>query len=176
MKITLVCFVLLISCPAAFCQLSNGDIDAIAKELEKEPPGVLAKAAHWLSQNVNMDWPVKNEDVRDSWDIDPEQDTDDDGTPDVDDDDIDGDGKPNAKDKDIDGDGIKNWKDKNPYDSTKSFMPNGGSPKTDDSDGDGMPDWMDNFPDDPKKSFRNRVMEKNKDQIINSLFVKQAKI
>lgn len=178
-KITLLCFVLLISCTTAICQsLNNNQIDAIAKELDNSPSfkegGHEGKLGYYLSKYINMDWPVKNKDVRATWDIDPEQDTDEDGTPDVDDEDIDGDGILNSKDPDIDGDGIENFEDNNPYDSTKSFMPNGGAPQTDDSDSDGIPDIFDNWPNNPEKSFRSRKMEINKKHFINALFVNQA--
>lgn len=190
-KITLVYFVLLFSCPAAICQfLTNSQIDAVAKELSKsvsfKEGGHEGMLGSFISKHINMDWPIKNKDVRATWDIDPTQDTDGDGTPDVDDEDIDGDGIPNTKDPDIDGDGIDNFDDDNPYDSTKSFMaPNGGSPETDgsdgdgkgdtfDSDGDGIPDIFDTFPKNPTRSFRNPQLENNKKHFINALFVNQT--
>ena len=140
----------------ASAQFSNPKIDAISNAITQEPEvnpndpvGTLqAKFGYWMSTKINMDWPVSNKMIRDSHDIDPKQDTDGDGTPDVDDEDIDGDDIPNSKDKDVDGDGVKNKKDNHPYDSTRQMQfPPG------DSDGDGAPDDIDLFPEDPARQF-----------------------
>ncbi|MCF6320465.1 MAG: hypothetical protein L3J32_01700 [Rhizobiaceae bacterium] len=147
--------------------LTSKQIDIVANEFQSEPAfkdgGYEGKLGYWISSLFKMDWPVKNEDVRKTLDIDPEQDTDGDGTPDIDDEDIDGDGKPNYKDSDIDGDGINNKKDGSPYDSTKSVVAS-------DRDGDGVPDLVDSFPDDPNSMFTSSILQGNQKRLSRSMW------
>jgi len=156
--------------------LSNENIDAVSDAIVKEPAfrdgGHEGKMGYYFIRMFKMDWPVKDKDVRATWDIDPKQDTDGDGTPDIDDDDIDGDGKKNHKDNDIDGDGTKNSKDRSPYDSTKQFKSD--DPMDTDMDGDmdndGIPDIFDSFPKDPTKAFVGKRMEKVKKKLVRSMW------
>ncbi len=115
--------------------LNNSEIDDIADALSGEPSfaegGHDAKIGFWMIRLFSMGWPVKDKDVRATWDIDPNQDTDGDGIPDVD-------------DEDIDGDGVRNRKDGSPYGSSKQLKA---------PDRDGVPDDIDGFPKDPGRTF-----------------------
>lgn len=145
--------------------MPSGMQNAVSNALNQEPTfkegGHKGKIGYYFTRFFKMDWPVTNKMIRDTWDIDPKQDTDGDGTPDVDDEDIDGDGKDNSIDRDVDGDGVPNKKDKNPYDSTVQFS----GPPGHDSDHDGIPDELDTYPQDPDRSFQSDSLERKKNQI-----------
>ena len=150
--------------------MTNDNIDAVAAALQNEPAfkdgGHEGKIGYYFIRLFKMDWPVKNADVRASWDLDPKQDTDGDGTPDADDEDIDGDGVKNHNDKDIDGDGVENSEDNSPYDSTKQF-------KLDETlytDEDGVPDIFDAYPEDPDRNFVSKRLRKMKNTIVRSVW------
>lgn len=165
------------SANSAQAQWSNDRIDAVAAALDDEPSfskgGHKGKVGSWFINTVKIDWPISDKDVRASWNLDPNRDTDGDGTPDVDDEDIDGDGVPNHKDDDIDGDGVENKDDNFPYEDDKSFC--GPMGPLGDLDGDGIPDIDDMFPEDPERSFSSsqvsdQMADKMTEEFMMSMF------